>query len=315
MFYIKMPCLVIRDGGFHLLGHSWRGDALAVVSALTGNVHSTATAGLLSVSVSGCQASLTRCCAMNENGTWSSICISHNEVLKIHRDTSNEPGTLNYTVTLGDFQGGGLLLESPTGAKTIYVDALQKQLLFSVVNTKEAPLAFDGNLWHGIEPFTGNRWVITAYTCKLLATFKKEDISALLNWGYPLPGTDATIATQSRPTLPIPPPPLPSKFCLVICSSRTNEIQAAFLHLVCHMFLWSVWRTIPSIVKFFEVRQKGFFSRSSLYIPQTGRWYMPVGCSSSAKWLSLLVLLYILIFRIGLPVGPISFFCTVWLQV
>ena len=68
MFYIKMPCLVIRDGGFHLLGHSWRGDALAVVSALTGNVQSTATAGLLSVSVSGRQASLTRCCAVNENG-------------------------------------------------------------------------------------------------------------------------------------------------------------------------------------------------------------------------------------------------------
>ena len=66
MFYIKMPCFVIRDGGFHLLGHSWRGDALAVVSARTGNVQSTATAGLLSVSVSGRQASLTRCCAVNE---------------------------------------------------------------------------------------------------------------------------------------------------------------------------------------------------------------------------------------------------------
>ena len=229
-------------------------------------------------------------------GTWSSICISHNEVLKIHRDTSNEPGTLNYTVTLGDFQGGGLLLESTTGAKETYVDALQKQLLFSVVNTKEAPLAFDGNLWHGTEPFTGNRWVITAYTCKLLATLKQEDLSALLNWGFPLPGTDATTATQLRPTPPISPPPLPSKFCLVICSSRANEIQAGFSTFgVPHVCVACLENdTVRRQV--FEVRQKGFFPRSLLCIPQTGRWYIPVGCSSSAKWLSLLVLLYILIF-------------------
>ena len=161
-------------------------------------------------------------------GTWSSICISHNEVLKLHRDTSNEPGTLNYTVTLGDFQGGGLLLESPTGSKSLYVDALQTQLLFSVVNTKAAPLAFDGNLWHGTEPFIGDRWVITAYTCKHLASFKKEDVSALLSWGFPLPGADATSATRSTPSQPIPSPPLPSKFCLVICSLRAREIQAGF---------------------------------------------------------------------------------------
>ena len=63
------------------------------------------------------------------------------------------------------------------------MDALGQRLLFSVVNTQEAPLAFDGNLWHGTESFTGNRWVITAYTCKHLASFKQEDISALLNWG------------------------------------------------------------------------------------------------------------------------------------
>ena len=132
-------------------------------------------------------------------GTWSSICISHNEVLKIHRDTSNEPDTLNYTVTLGDFQGGGLLLESPTGSQALYVDALRKRLLFSVVNTQEAPLAFDGNLWHGTESFTGNRWVITAYTCKHLTSFKQEDISALLNWGFPPPGVCATSETRSKP--------------------------------------------------------------------------------------------------------------------
>ena len=247
-------------------------------------------------------------------GTWSSICISHNEVLKTHRDTSNEPGTLNYTVTLGDFQGGGLLLESPTGAKALYVDALQKQLLFSVVNTKESPLAFDGNLWHGTESFTGNRWVIRAYTCKHLATFKQEDISALLNWGFPLPGADAASATRSRPTPPIPSPPLPSKFCLVICSSRASEIQAGFSTFgVPHVCVECLENdTIRRQV--FRGAAEGIFPRYSLYILQTGRWYIQVGCSSSAKWHFLLVLRYILIFRIGLHVGPISFFCTVWLQ-
>ena len=236
-------------------------------------------------------------------GTWSSICISHNEVLKLHRDTSNEPGTLNYTVTLGDFQGGGLLLESPTGSKSLYVDALQTQLLFSVVNTKEAPLAFDGNLWHGTESFIGDRWVITAYTCKHLASFKKEDVSALLNWGFPLPGADTTSATRSTPSQPIPSPPLPSKFCLVICSLRAREIQAGFLHLVCRMSAWSAWNMTPSVVKFFVARLRGSSPLFSLYTLQIGRWYIQAGCSSSAKWPFLLVLFCILIFRIGPHVG------------
>ena len=49
-------------------------------------------------------------------GTWSSICISHNELLRLHRDSTNEPNTLNYTVTLGPFTGGGLYCWSPRPA-------------------------------------------------------------------------------------------------------------------------------------------------------------------------------------------------------
>ena len=157
-------------------------------------------------------------------GTWSSICISH----KLHRDTSNEPGTLNYTVTLGDFKGGGLLLESSDGAKELYVDALQKKLRFSVVDTKDSPLAFDGNLWHGTDAFQGNRWVVTAYTCKNLSALKPDEISSLVQWGFPLPGRVRACTDTESPVPQVPPPPLPSKYCLLVCSSRSDEIQAGF---------------------------------------------------------------------------------------
>ena len=70
----------------------------------------------------------------------------------------------------------------------------------------------------------------------------------------------------------------------------------------------------PSVVKFFEVRLKGSFPLFSLYILQIGRSYIRAGFSSFAKWPFLAALRYILIFQIGLHVGPISFLYTAWPQ-
>ncbi|CAE7355654.1 unnamed protein product [Symbiodinium microadriaticum] len=147
-------------------------------------------------------------------GTWSSLCISHNELLKFHRDCTNEANTLNYTVTLGNFTGGGLLLESEAGDHSHFVEELNRRLNFCLVDTHHNPLAFDGNLWHGTAPFQGDRWVITAYTCRNLDKFRAEDIKALRSWGFPLPQSDAPPTIEVIPSPSREPSSLPSKFCL-----------------------------------------------------------------------------------------------------
>ena len=112
-------------------------------------------------------------------GTWSSLCISHNELLKLHQDLTNAPGALNYTVSLGDFSGGGLLLESPSGALRLPLPTSGEMKHFAICDTKSRPLAFDGTLWHGTEEFAGDRWVVTAYTCRHLEELSAEDVARL----------------------------------------------------------------------------------------------------------------------------------------
>ena len=60
-------------------------------------------------------------------------------------------------------------------------------LKFALLDTRENPLAFDGTLWHGTAPFQGDRWVITAYTCRNLDKLRDADVQALHSWGFPLP--------------------------------------------------------------------------------------------------------------------------------
>ena len=147
-------------------------------------------------------------------GTWSSLCISHNELLKIHRDCTNEVNTLNYTVTLGPFTGGGLLLESESGEHSHFVAEVNRNLRFALVDTRDQPLAFDGTLWHGTAPFQGDRWVITAYTCRNLEKLREADVQALHAWGFPLPQSVASSTAEVASPQPAVSQSIPSKFCL-----------------------------------------------------------------------------------------------------
>ena len=147
-------------------------------------------------------------------GTWSSLCISHNELPKVHRDSTNELNTLNYTVALGDFTGGGLLLEAASGDHSHFVDDIGRELRFSLVDTRDKPLAFDGTLWHGTAPFQGDRWVITAYTCRNLDKLRETDVQALRAWGFPLPAGETSPAAEVASPQPPESTSLPSKFCL-----------------------------------------------------------------------------------------------------
>ncbi|CAE7212466.1 unnamed protein product, partial [Symbiodinium natans] len=109
-------------------------------------------------------------------------------------------GTLNYSVALGDFSGGGLLLESPEGKITLPLPDSEETRCFVVHDTKAHPLAFDGSLWHGTQTFSGNRWVITAYTCRRLEEVRAEDIALLKSLSHAL-AADALPFVQFDPVI------------------------------------------------------------------------------------------------------------------
>ena len=80
---------------------------------------------------------------------------------------------------------------------------LQAFIKGTVHNLLDSPLAFSGRKWHQSEPWHGDRWVITAYTCSRLGSFPAGDIDALRALNFPLP-------PQCLPQVSVPssvPPP------------------------------------------------------------------------------------------------------------
>ena len=101
--------------------------------------------------------------------TWTSFCISHNEFAHLHSDL-NFPGSLHYTCSLGPFDQGRLWVQLPAEClphleRVPPPDSTADSSLRGVlVSTRRSGFSFDGRLLHCSEPWSGDRWVITAYT-------------------------------------------------------------------------------------------------------------------------------------------------------
>ena len=118
--------------------------------------------------------------------SWSSLCVNHNEAMSMHRDLNNAEGSMNLTITLGNFSEGGLFLEAPDGTLERWCATAGMMIKGCVHNTKAWPLAFNGFLWHASEPWQGDRWSITGYACRGLDAFPEQDLNWLRSMGFPL---------------------------------------------------------------------------------------------------------------------------------
>ena len=128
--------------------------------------------------------------------SWSSICVSHNVRTLSHTDAGNKPGSNNFTISLGNFCGGEVWLSPPlSSSSTLFpapADSRSKDFLSSgmpqgeIVDTFETALTFPCEHVHCTCPFSGERWVLTAYTCRGLANFTPEQISYIRSLGFPL---------------------------------------------------------------------------------------------------------------------------------
>ena len=128
--------------------------------------------------------------------SWSSICVSHNVRTLLHTDAGNKPGSSNFTISLGNFCGGEVWLSprlnsasplfpapSDSSSKEFSSSGMQKG---EIVDTFESALSFPCEHVHCTCPFSGERWVLTAYTCRGLANFTPEQTSYIRSLGFPL---------------------------------------------------------------------------------------------------------------------------------
>eukprot|EP00439_Symbiodinium_sp_Y106_P052356 s6332_g7.t1 len=98
-----------------------------------------------------------------QGATWNAVCVGWNTLSGMHRDSGNQPGSMNHTFCVGDFKGGALWLENTHGSAAASLPEGQA-VNGDIVDTFCRPTSFPCHLWHQTMPYTGERWVITAYT-------------------------------------------------------------------------------------------------------------------------------------------------------
>ena len=114
----------------------------------------------------------------------------------LHTDAGNKPGSTNFTISLGNFCGGEIWISPPLSSSSPLFpapsDSSSKDFSSSclqqgeLVDTFETALAFPCEYIHCTCPFSGERWVLTAYSCRGLETFTPEQISYIRSLGFPL---------------------------------------------------------------------------------------------------------------------------------
>ncbi|CAE7245157.1 unnamed protein product [Symbiodinium sp. CCMP2592] len=174
--------------------------------------------------------------------TWSSFCISHNEFAHLHSDF-NAPGSLNHSCSLGAFDKGGLWIqmdcsEYPDLPRCPPTDAQADQSLRGCIfNTRRSGFSFDGSLPHCSEPWTGDRWVLTAYTSAQLPGVSQDDLQQLRELHFPLPNFAEQLEsgnTAEAVLLPSPPSVLDlskvrGNLFLDLFAGHARPLSSAFL--------------------------------------------------------------------------------------
>ena len=95
------------------------------------------------------------------NALFTTIVVSKNVGLPVHRDTSNGKHPV-HLLAISEFQGGGIWIEHPAG--NCYKDFAGRRLTGQVLNFSEYKLSFQADqLLHCTQPWSGQRLVLAAF--------------------------------------------------------------------------------------------------------------------------------------------------------
>ena len=123
----------------------------------------------------------------------SSITISWNNLLPMHRDVNNDPIYDNHSIGLGNFQHGGLWIQTPSSASSATVTGRQRQLpsgewaTGQVRELKGRVVRFSPKLWHETQKWIGERIVVTGFVSRGAHHLSEQERRVAKQHGFNLP--------------------------------------------------------------------------------------------------------------------------------
>ena len=100
-----------------------------------------------------------------------------------HRDTSNKPGTFNYTISVGEFTGGELWIENPLGQVSAQVQGARMK--GDAYITKGVVHRFNPKQIHLVMPHQGVRYSVSGFTMSDMSKLTQQDLDFLARTGFP----------------------------------------------------------------------------------------------------------------------------------
>ena len=141
-----------------------------------------------------------------ESPTWTSVSVSCNIKSEMRMDVHNLASSDNYTCTYGTFQNGALWMElreeDPDPGLPLVWRAKPNGLKVPGVSmsTRHRPVKVSPKRYHCSLPWTGNRYVVTAFTPRSGDSLPKADALLLRRCGFGLPSSSAQVSLVGEAT-------------------------------------------------------------------------------------------------------------------
>ena len=119
---------------------------------------------------------------------WTTMYVTKNAALPLHRDLRNAEGSWVCVRAFGDFIGGGLWIEDEHNCGPVgKVLPSGVRRFGSVFDAQKGPVVFSGKRWHVAEEWEGEaRWVISAFIPRDIAATTEGQWSELQELGFPV---------------------------------------------------------------------------------------------------------------------------------
>ena len=136
-----------------------------------------------------------------KNFTWTSLVVSMQTQVAIHRDAHNQQDSCNFLVSCGDHSGGELWIEDSTVPDKYAVyqtDSTGNTLEGRKIASKHKPVLFAPKTKHCVLPHEGTRMSLTAYTSRGFHKLTADDLGILNDLCFRLPPDPAASAASAR---------------------------------------------------------------------------------------------------------------------
>ena len=132
---------------------------------------------------------------------WTSLTVSRDNKLPVHRDVNNSSTHSNYLIGVGSYKGGELWTHNPQLSEQSQHALTQvhpdgRQLLGEARATRHRVVEFDPKVWHATCPWTGQRTVITYFVSRGWNQLEIEALERIQGVGFRVPKVEEANVIQ-----------------------------------------------------------------------------------------------------------------------